>query len=295
MKIIECVPNVSEGRDKGKIELMSEAIASVDGVNLLNVCIDPDHNRSVFTFIGNPETIQSGALALCDLAISLIDMEHHEGVHPRIGAVDVVPFIPLKGADMNDAVQTARQFGCKFGAKHCIPVYFYGEAALRPNRRELPHIRRGGYERLRSKIIEADWMPDAGECIFDPHRGAVAVGAREPLIAFNINLSTTDVSIARKIASEIRESSGGLRNVRALGLYLGSRDIAQVSMNLTNYKVTPISKVYRAVEEKAARFGTGILESELIGLLPEDAYQDAMTGDFKIVDFGPDRIIEHYC
>lgn len=295
MKIIECVPNFSEGRDKGKIELMSAAVAGVAGVKLLNVCLDPDHNRSVFTFIGDPETIVSGALALCDTALTLIDMSLHEGVHPRIGAVDVVPFIPLRGAAMEDAVEAARRFGRAFGDKNCLPIYFYGEAALRPERRALPHLRKGGYEGLREKIQNPEWAPDAGQCVFDPQRGAAVVGAREALIAFNINLATDDASIARKIASEIREANGGLKCVRALGLYLESRKIAQVSMNLINFKVTPISTVYRAVEEKAAQYGTRILESELIGLMPEDAYRDVEGKDFKIVDFGPDRVIENYC
>ncbi len=295
MKIIECVPNISEGRDRGKIELMSEAIAGVSGVRLLNVCLDPDHNRTVFTFIGDPETIVSGALALCSTALTLIDMELHAGVHPRIGAVDVVPFVPLKGSGMDDAVEAAHRFGRIFGDENCLPVYFYGKAALRPDRRELPQIRRGGYEGLKERLADPDWAPDAGKCVFDPSRGAAAVGARDPLIAFNINLATDDAAVARAIASEIREANDGLPCVRALGLFLNSRGIAQVSMNLTDYRVTPISAVFHAVEEKAAKCGTRILESELIGLIPEGAYQDAASGDFKIVDFGPDRILENYC
>ncbi len=295
MKLIECVPNISEGRDKGKIELLAQSISSVDGVRLLDVCADTDHNRSVFTFIGGPGDIEKGAAALCATALSLIDMTCHAGVHPRIGAVDVVPFVPLKGAEMTDAVAAAHRFGKAFGEESCIPVYFYGEAALRPDRRELSQIRRGGYEGLKEKLQDPQWAPDAGLCAFDPCRGAVAVGARMPLIAFNINLATSDASIARKIASEIREANRGLRNVRALGLFLESRQIAQVSMNLTNFRITPISTVFRAVEEKASRYGTKILESELIGLMPEEAYRDVEGKDFKIVDFGPERVIENYC
>jgi len=196
---------------------------------------------------------------------------------------------------MSDAVEAARLFGRTFGDRNCLPVYFYGEASLRADRRELPQIRRGGYEGLKERLADPDWAPDAGQCVFDPRRGAVAVGARAPLIAYNINLRTKDASIARKIASEIRETAGGLPCVRALGIFLQSRGIVQVSMNLLNYKVTPISTVYRAVREKAEKFGVDILESELIGLIPEDAYLDAASEDFKILDFGPDRIIENYC
>jgi glutamate formiminotransferase len=295
MKIIECVPNISEGRDRGKIELMSEAIAGASGVKLLNVCMDRDHNRTVFTFIGDPQTIVSGAIALSETALTLIDMSLHAGVHPRIGAVDVVPFVPLRDADMIDAVEVAHRFGRTFGDRNCLPVYFYGAAALRHDRRELPQIRRGGYEGLKERLADPNWAPDAGQCVFDARRGAVVVGAREPLIAFNINLVTDNAAVAWTIASEIREANGGLPCVRALGLLLESRGIAQVSMNLTNYKVTPISAVFHAVAERAAQYGTEILESELIGLIPEGAYRDAASGDFKIVDFGPDRIIENYC
>ena len=295
MKIIECVPNISEGRDKVKIELMSEAVAGVTGVRLLNVCMDKDHNRTVFTFIGDPKSIVLGAMALGETALTLIDMSLHSGVHPRIGAVDVVPFVPLRDADITDALDAARRFGLAFGDRNCLPVYFYGAAALRPDRRELPQVRRGGYEGLKERLADPNWAPDAGQCVFDARRGAVVVGAREPLIAFNINLATDNAAIARRIASEIREANGGLPCVRAIGLLLESRGIAQVSMNLTNYKVTPVSTVFRSVAERAKQFGTEILESELIGLIPEGAYQDAVSGDFKIVDFGPDRIIENYC
>ena len=294
MKLIESVTNISEGRDRGKIELLSASIAAVPGVNLLNINVDPDHNRSVFTFIGEPDPVETGALALCNTAITLIDMSYHTGVHPRIGAVDVVPFVPLQGASMADAVRIAHRFGHTFGDRNGIPVYFYGEAALRPERRKLPDVRRGGYEGLREKLQDPLWIPDAGPCTFDPRRGAVSVGARNPLIAFNINLSTNNVTIARKIASEIRETNGGLSYVQALGLFLKSRNIVQVSMNLLNYHETPISVVFRTVKSKAKQYDVKILESELIGLIPLEAYRDIEGKDLKIVDFGPERIIENY-
>ncbi len=296
MKIIECVANISEGRDRGKIELMAEAVAGTRNGQLLNVSADPDHNRTVFTFIADPETIVAAALALCNMAITLIDLSRHEGVHPRIGAVDVVPFIPLGESTMAEAAETAHRFGRAFAQHNQIPVYFYGEAALNKNRRELPDIRRGGYEGLQMKLEDPAWAPDAGPCTFDPNRGAAAVGARFPLIAFNINLTTDDVHIARQIASEIREAAhGGLPRVRALGLFLKSRRIVQVSMNLLDYRVTPMSVVYETVRKKAKQHGVKILESELIGLIPEAAYRDAAAKDLKIADFGPHRVIEYYC
>ncbi|MFB3926449.1 MAG: glutamate formimidoyltransferase [Syntrophales bacterium] len=292
MKIIECVPNFSEGRNRKKIDLLASAASSLDGVRLLDVCVDHDHNRTVLTLIGNPENIVDGAQTVCSRALELIDMRFHTGVHPRIGAVDVVPFIALKGAVMADAVQAAHRFGYAFGKKNGIPVFFYGEAAVDPTRRELPHIRRGGYEGLRERIKNPGWKPDAGPAEFNLRWGASAVGAREPLIAFNVNLATSDARIAREIAGEIRQAGGGLPCVRAIGVFLKSRNIAQVSINLINYKVTSIRTVFESVRDKASRRGAAVLESELVGLIPEAALEGVDISDLKIAGFSRDKIIE---
>ena len=294
MNILECVPNISEGRDGTVIGRIGDALRAVEGVRLLDTCTDPDHNRTVFTFIGGPEAVERGAAAACDLALELIDMCSQKGVHPRIGAVDVVPFVPISGLDMRDAVASAHRFGRAFAERNGIPVYFYGEAALVPARRELPHIRRGGYEGLERKLADPHWAPDAGPAVFDPCKGAVAVGAREPLIAYNVNLASNDLAVAKKIASEIRHSGGGLRHLKAIGVPLKSRGIVQVSMNLTNYRETPVKRVFDLVREKASALGVGILESELVGLIPEAALKGVTPGELMLADFSEDRIIEHH-
>jgi glutamate formiminotransferase len=292
MKIIECVPNISEGCDRKKIDSIAAALSAVEGVKLLNVCVDCDHNRTVFTFIGEPKHVLKGAAAACEKALDLIDMERHRGVHPRIGAVDVVPFVPLKGATMKDAVDLARRFGRALGKKRKIPVYFYGEAALDPKRRELADVRRGEYEALKTRFDDPLWMPDAGPAHFDPRSGAVACGAREPLIAYNINLATDNLQVAKGIACSIRQSSGGLPYVKAIGVPLASRNIVQVSMNLTNYKVTPPRKVFDVVKEKAAACGVAILESELVGLIPEEALEGISAEYLQLSNFCGECIIE---
>lgn len=294
MKVIECVPNISEGRDREKIGAVAGALSRSKGVKLLDVCLDPDHHRSVFTFIGAPGDLERAALSACAAALEQIDMRNHAGVHPRIGAVDVVPFVPLKGADMKDAVEAAHRFGRTFAERHRVPVYFYGEAALTPQRRDLPDIRRGGYEDLRARMKDPLWKPDAGPVQFNPKSGATAVGAREPLIAFNVNLRTSDVEVAKRIARKVRFSSGGLRHVKAIGVLLKSRNIAQVSMNLTGYRETSVRKAFDAVKEEALRQGTEILESELVGLVPEEALADTTADDLQLSNFRNECIIEKH-
>ncbi len=292
MKIIECVPNISEGRDKKKIDSIVASLAAIGGVKLLDVCIDADHNRTVLTFVGTPENIVKGAEAACNRAVELIDMRQHRGVHPRIGAVDVVPFVPLKGAVMKDAVDAAHRFGHIFGKKNKIPVFFYGEAAINRRRKELPDLRKGGYEGLKKRFDDPLWIPDAGPASFNPWGGATAVGAREPLIAFNINLASDDLNAAKKIAQSIRQSNGGMPYVRAMGVPLTSRNIVQVSMNLTNYKVTPLRAVFDAVKKEASRNGISILESELVGLIPEDALEGISAEYLQLSNFCAECIIE---
>jgi len=295
MKIIECIPNFSEGRDPGVIAAIADAAAEIPGVRVLDFSRDCDHNRSVLTFIGTPEAALNGAIAACDKAAVLIDMEGHRGCHPRIGAVDVVPFVPLEDARMPDAVETAHRFGHTFARRHDVPVYFYGEAALSEKRKKLADIRRGQYEALGDKMDDPIWRPDAGPERFNPRLGATAVGARKPLIAFNINLDSDDIELARTIARSIRHSSGGLPHVQALGVILESRNIAQVSMNLADYEVTSVRTVFDAVKQKAAEGGVDILESELIGLIPRAALEGITSDQIKLVDFSEERVIEIHC
>jgi glutamate formiminotransferase / 5-formyltetrahydrofolate cyclo-ligase len=294
MKILECVPNFSEGQDKKKIDAIASALQKVSGVRLLDICTDCDHNRTVFTFIGSPEAIETGAAVACDKALEVIDMREQQGVHPRIGAVDVVPFIPLKNAVMADAVETARRFGRAFAVRNGLPVYFYGEAALVEERRELPRIRKGGYEALEKRMKDPMWVPDAGPHVLNERSGATAVGARDFLVAYNINLASSDLAAARKIAETIRFSSGGMRHVKAIGVPLKSRQIVQVSMNLTNFRETPVKAIFDRVKVEAARYGVQVLESELIGLIPEEALMDVTPQYLMLRDFSEDRIIERH-
>jgi glutamate formiminotransferase len=295
MKIIECIPNFSEGRDPGIITAIADAAASIAGVRVLDFSMDCDHNRSVLTFIGTPESVLNGAIAACGRAAELIDMRGHSGVHPRIGAVDVVPFVPLEDAQMADAVGIAHRFGHAFAHRHDVSVYFYGEAALSPERKRLADVRKGQYEGLRDRMDVPAWRPDAGPVRVNPRLGATAVGARKPLIAFNINLDSDDIELAREIARSIRHSSGGLPHLQALGVFLESRNIAQVSMNLADYEVTSVRTVFDAVRKKAAEGGVDILESELIGLIPRAALEGITPKQIKLIDFSEERIIENHC
>jgi glutamate formiminotransferase len=294
MKILECVPNFSEGQDRKKIDAIASALQNVSGVRLLDICTDSDHNRTVFTFIGSAEDIERGAAAACDKALEVIDMRAQQGVHPRIGAADVVPFIPLKNAVMADAVATAHRFGRAFAERNSLPVYFYGEAALVEERRELPHIRKGGYEALEKRMKDPKWVPDAGPHVLNQRSGATAVGARDFLVAYNVNLASSDLEVARKIAETVRFSSGGMKHVKAIGVPLKSRQIVQVSMNLTNFRETPVREVFDRVKAEAARYGVQVLESELIGLIPEEALKDITPQYLMLRDFSEDRIIERH-
>lgn len=292
MKILECVPNFSEGRDQKILDAVAGVFKHFSDVELVDYSGDADHNRSVFTFLGKPQAVVEAALAASGKALDLIDMRKHGGVHPRLGAVDVVPFIPLGCARMPDAVDAARLFGRRFYEQFRVPVYFYGQAALSDRRKELADVRRGGYEDLSRKIKNAEGRPDIGEASFDPRHGATAVGAREPLVAYNINLKSDDLSLVKKIASQIREKNGGLKHVRAIGVMLKSRNLAQVSMNLTNCKETPLKVIYEQIEALAAKRGIDILESELIGLTPKCAFAGTKPEKLKLVNFHKNRLLE---
>ncbi len=272
--LVECVPNVSEGRRRETIEACAQAIRA-EGSRLLDVSSDPEHHRTVYTFVGDPARVAASVAALFDCAIPRIDLRRHTGVHPRFGAVDVVPFVPLEGASMADCVALAREVGADVARRHQLPVFLYEEAASTAARRGLEHIRRGQFEALSAKLAHPDWRPDFGPAAPHPSAGATAIGARPALIAYNINLATTRLDVAKRIAAVVRTSSGGLPYVKALGLALPERGIVQVSMNLTNYERTPIRRVFDLVLQEAARDGVDVQESEIVGLVPAAAMTDA--------------------
>lgn len=291
MKIIECVPNFSEGWDLQKISSIADVFKSFPQVRLADFSADADHNRSVFTFLGDPENMLEAALAACGKALELIDMRQQTGAHPRLGAVDVVPFIPVGRTKMKDAVTVAHAFGQKFYERFGVPVYYYGFAARNDNRVALPDVRRGGYEGLKDKLGCAEECPDVGT-LWNDRAGATVVGAREPLVAYNINLASDDFLLARHIASRIREKGGGLKGVRAIGLMLKSRGLAQVSVNLTDCRETTLRAVFDRVKEMAAEGKVEILESELIGLAPKCAFADTTPEYLQLKDFDKNRLLE---
>ncbi|MEW6104917.1 MAG: glutamate formimidoyltransferase [Bacillota bacterium] len=291
-KIVECVPNFSEGRRPEVVREIVVAVESVPGVQLLDYSSDPSHNRSVLTFIGEPAPVKEAAFRAIAKAAELINMEEHRGEHPRIGATDVVPFVPVLGVTMADCVALARELGAEVAEKLRIPVYLYEEAATRPDRRNLADIRRGEYEGLKREIHLPERRPDFGEPVMHPTAGATVIGAREFLIAYNINLGTPDVSIAKKIARVVRASSGGLMYVKALGIKLGDRNLAQVSMNLTNFKKTPMHVVFNLVKSEADRYGVPIVGSEIVGLVPLDALLAAAEHYLRIENFSRKQVLE---
>ncbi len=289
-KIVECVPNFSEGRRQPVIDAIANAIGGVPDVRVLDVQSDADHNRTVVTFVGGPEAVVEGAFQGIATAAQLIDLDHHRGEHPRIGAADVVPLVPVRGVTMEDCVALARQLGQRVGEELDIPVYLYEEAATRPNRRNLAHVRRGEYEGLKEEILtNVDRAPDFGPARLGP-AGATAIGARPFLIAYNVFLTTEDVGIARRIARAVRHSSGGLRYVKALGLLVEGK--AQVSMNLTDFRRTPVHRVVEMIRREAARYGVSVERSELIGLIPQQALLDAAQWYLKLDGFASDQVLE---
>jgi glutamate formiminotransferase len=292
MTLIECVPNVSEGRRPAVLADLASAVTSVPGVRLLDYSGDPSHNRSVFTMAGGRQAIFDAVLALYERAVTEIDLRVHRGEHPRLGAVDVVPFVPLSGATMDACVRLAEAVGDAVAARFGIPVYLYEAAARNPARRRLEDIRRGGFEGLAARMERPDWIPDFGPARPHPTAGASVIGARRLLIAYNVNLATRDLDIARQIAAAIRERQGGLPGVKALGLRLPDRGIVQVSMNLTDHERTSMKAAYDAVAREAAARHVEVLESELIGLAPLAALGGAAPEDLKLRNFTEDMILE---
>ncbi len=290
--IVECVPNVSEGRDPQKIAAMAAAIRSVAEVHLLDIQSDKDHHRTVFTFVGAPEAVAEAVLRLFEVAVSLIDLRVHRGEHPRMGAVDVVPFVPVRGVTMADCVALAHRVGAEVWRRFRVPVYLYAEAATRPERQDLAEIRKGEFEGFSEKIRQPEWAPDFGDPVVHPTAGVCAVGAREFLIAFNVNLGTSDLRVAKEIAKAVRGSSGGLRYVKALGMELKERGLVQVSMNLTNFRKTPLARVLELVRREAARYGVPVVGTEIVGLVPEEALLDAAAYYLGLEKFSPDIVLE---
>ena len=293
MKLVECVPNFSEGERKDVIDSIADEIRKTPGVVLLDVESNPDHNRSVISFIGEPGPVKDAALAASQKAVELIDLRHHKGEHPRMGAVDVVPFVPISDVTMNDCVSLARAFGQEFAEKLHVPVFLYEEAATVPERKNLADLREGEFEGLRDKIgKDPSKKPDFGPEKIHPSAGATAVGAREILIAYNVNLGTGDLDIAKKIAHQLRAKDGGLAFVKALGFELKERGIVQVSMNLTNYRKSQLFKAYEMVKLFADRYGVPIVGSEIVGLTPMGALVDSAEFYLRLENFSPNQILE---
>ncbi len=292
--IVECIPNVSEGRDGAVIARLADTLRAAAGVTLMNVHADLDHHRSVFSLLGAPDAVAAAALALAAAAIERIDMRHHRGIHPRVGAVDVVPFVPLRAVSMEDAVALARRVGRAIGARHALPVYYYGRAATRPGRETPRPLRRGGYEGLPGRLATSEGAPDDGPARFDPRSGAVLVGARDVLVAFNVWLATGDVGVAREIARAVRESSGGLPGVQAMGVALASRGVTQVSMNLLDHRRTPIPAVFDRVVEEARRRDVTVSRSELVGVVPRAALAGRSPESVGLPDVPPDLYLDTY-
>ena len=293
-KIIECVPNFSEGRDVSKIEAIISAMREVTGVAILDRESDADHNRCVVTLAGEPDAVAEAALRGVGKAQELIDLTQHSGAHPRIGATDVVPFIPIQGVELEDCVAIARLVGHEIWDRFQIPVYFYEAAAEHPERTNLENIRKGQFEGLRDEVqTNARRAPDIGERALHATAGATVVGARKFLIAYNVNLNTSDIKIANKIARAIRFSTGGLRYVKSMGVDLKSRGLAQVSINLTDFEQTPMHRVYEMVRREAERYGCQIVGSEIIGLVPKKALEMAADFFLQLEDFRPEMVFEN--
>ena len=292
--LVECVPNFSEGRRIEVVDAIVNAMTSVPHVYLLGHEIDADHNRAVVTMVGSPETIGEAAIRGVETAIQYIDLTTHRGEHPRVGAADVIPFVPIRGVSLADCVEIAKNAGSEIASRFNIPVYLYEAAATRPERRNLENIRRGQFEALRNEIgTNPDRYPDFGEPRLHPTAGATVVGARKPLIAYNINLDTSDVSIAKEIAKRVRFSSGGLAFVKAMGVLLKDRTQAQVSMNLTDYEQTPVELVYETVKTEAEHYGVSIAGSEIVGLIPQKAIEQAVEFYLRVENFKPEMILEN--
>ncbi len=290
-EVLMCEANVSEGRRADVLDALVAAVSAVEGVRIADWSADADHNRAVITFVGEPERVLEAAKVLADAALAAIDMREHEGEHPRQGALDVVPFIPIREVSQERAVEIAREFGAWLGSRG-VPVYYYEDAATRPERKSLPKIRKGQYEALEEKLRDAAWAPDEGPAEFNAQAGATVTGSRFPLIAFNVNLRTDDLEIAKTIARAVRHINGGYKAVRGMGFALEERDMVQVSMNLVNYTETPIHRVLETVRSEAARYGVAVAGTELIGPVPLDALEEVVRFYLQVHEFTTEQVLE---
>lgn len=291
-KIVQCVPNFSEGRDLEKIEKIVNPFRGKDGVKLLDYKRDEDHNRVVVTVVGEPEAVKNAVIEAMGVAIEVIDMTKHQGQHPRMGAIDVVPFIPIKNISMTEAVELAKEVAKIASEKYNLPIFLYEKAATDPQRENLATIRKGEFEGMAEKIKSPEWNPDFGPAEIHPTAGVTAVGARMPLVAFNVNLDTNNLEIANKIAKCVRHISGGLRFCKAIGIELADRGIVQVSMNMTDYTKTSLYRAFELIRIEAKRYGVNIVGSEIIGLVPMEALIDTAVYYLGVEDFSMDQVLE---
>ena len=291
-KIIECVPNFSEGRDVEKIEKIVKPFRGTEGVKLLDYQNDEDHNRSVVTVVGSPERLKKAIIEAMGVAIDVIDMRKHKGQHPRMGAIDVVPFIPLKNIDMKEAVGISQEVASEISKVHKLPVFMYEESATRPQRRNLATIRKGQFEGMAEKLKDSTWHPDYGPAVIHPTAGVTAIGARMPLVAYNVNLDTKQLDIADAIAKKVRHISGGLRYCKGIGIELTDRGMVQVSMNMTDYTRTALYRVFELIRIEAKRYGVNVVGSEIVGLVPMAALIDTAAYYLGLEEFTMDQVLE---
>ncbi len=291
-KIVECVPNFSEGRDLKKIDRIVAPFRARAGVKLLDYSNDEDHNRLVVTLVGEPEALRDAVIEAIGVAVELIDLNHHQGQHPRMGAVDVVPFIPIKNVTMDEAVSLSREVGEKVAGLYHLPVFLYEKSATAPHRENLAAVRKGEFEGMAEKIKLPEWQPDFGPADRHPTAGTVAIGARMPLVAYNINLSTDNLEIATKIARNIRHINGGLRYVKAMGVELKERNITQVSINMTDYTRTALYRAFELVRIEARRYGVTIIGSEIVGLVPMETLIDTASYYLGLENFSMQQVLE---
>ncbi len=291
-KIVQCVPNFSEGRDPKKVDRIVEPFRGKQGVKLLDYSSDEDHNRTVVTLVGEPDPLKEAVIEAMGVAIDEIDMTKHEGQHPRMGATDVVPFIPIKGVTMDEAIELSKEVAKAVNEKFDLPIFLYEKSASAPHRQNLAKVRKGQFEAMEEKVREEDWEPDFGGRKIHPTAGITAVGARMPLVAFNVNLDTDDIDFANQIAKNVRHLSGGLRYCKGIGIELKDRGIVQVSMNMTDYTKTALYRVFELIKIEAKRYGVNVVGSEIIGLLPMEALIDTAVYYLGVEDFSMDQVLE---
>jgi glutamate formiminotransferase len=292
-QIVECVPNFSEGRDLKKIEKIVEPFRAKDGVKLLDYQNDEDHNRAVVTVVGAPEPLKEAIVEAMGVAIDLIDMRQHQGQHPRMGAIDVIPLIPVKNVTPQEAVEISKDVASIAAEKYGLPIYLYEKSAARPERQNLADIRKGQFEGMAEKIRLPEWKPDCGPAEIHPTAGATAIGARMPLVAYNVNLDTSNFEIADRIAKQVRHISGGLRYCKGIGIELKDRGIVQVSMNMTDYSKTALYRVFELIKIEARRYGVNVVGSEIIGLVPMEALIDTAAFYLGLENFSMEQVLEY--